>query len=51
MKDMTKLLLVVDMQVDFVYGALGTPEAMLCEQKIAEKLENFDGEYIHHGHP
>ena len=46
MKDMTKLLLVVDMQVDFVYGALGTPEAMLCEQKIAEKLENFDGEVI-----
>ncbi len=33
-----KLLVVVDMQKDFVDGALGTPEAVAIVSKVAEKL-------------
>ncbi len=33
-----KLLVVVDMQRDFVDGALGTPEAVAIVPKVAEKL-------------
>ena len=43
---MKKLLIVVDMQKDFVDGALGTPEAAAIVDKVAEKIENFDGDII-----
>lgn len=36
---MKKLLVVVDMQVDFVNGALGTPEACGIVGKVREKIE------------
>ena len=37
-----KVLVVVDMQNDFVTGSLGTPEAQAVVPKIVEKLENED---------
>ncbi|MBR5519720.1 MAG: cysteine hydrolase [Clostridia bacterium] len=41
-----KLLLVIDMQVDFISGALGTPEAEKIVDAVAEKIRTFDGEVI-----
>ncbi len=38
-----RVLVVVDMQNDFVTGPLGTPEAVEIVPRIAEKLKNFDG--------
>jgi len=38
------LLIVVDMQKDFVYGALGTGEAQAIVQKIREKIASHQGE-------
>ena len=38
-----KLLIVVDMQNDFIDGALGTKEAVAIVPYIKEKIENFDG--------
>ena len=35
---MSRLLIVVDYQVDFVIGSLGTPYALAIEDAIAEKL-------------
>ena len=43
---MKKFLIVVDMQKDFVDGALGTPEAQKIVDKVAEKILNFDGYII-----
>ena len=43
---MKKVLIVVDMQNDFVDGALGTPEAVAVVDKVAEKIKNFDGSII-----
>lgn len=43
---MKKLLIVVDMQKDFVDGALGTPEAAAIVDKVVRKIENFDGDVI-----
>lgn len=48
-----KLLLVVDMQNDFIDGSLGTPEAQAIVPKVCEKIRNWDGEIrftedIHH---
>lgn len=40
------ILIVVDMQTDFISGALGTPEAQAIVPKVAEKLRTFDGEVI-----
>lgn len=37
------VLVVVDMQNDFIDGALGTPEAAAIVPKVAEKIRNFDG--------
>ncbi len=37
-------LIVVDMQKDFVDGALGTKEALAIVDNVAEKIRNFDGE-------
>lgn len=44
---MKKLLIVVDMQNDFVDGALGTQEAVAIVPKIVEKIQNFDGTVIY----
>lgn len=43
---MKKLLVVVDMQKDFIDGALGTEEAQGIVGKVKEKIENFDGEVV-----
>ncbi len=43
---MKKFLIVVDMQKDFVDGALGTAEAEKIVPKVCEKINNFDGEII-----
>lgn len=43
---MKKFLIVVDMQKDFVDGALGTKEAVAIVPSVKEKIKNFDGEII-----
>ena len=43
---MKKILIVVDMQKDFVDGALGTKEAVAIVDAVVEKVKNFDGEVI-----
>ena len=43
---MRKILVVVDMQKDFVDGALGTKEAVAIVDKVADKIKEFDGEII-----
>ena len=44
---MKKILVVVDMQNDFIDGALGTAEAVAIVPKVAEKIKNFDGTVIY----
>ncbi len=41
---MKKLLIVVDMQNDFVDGALGTPEAQAIVPNVVNKIKNWDGD-------
>lgn len=41
---MKKILVVIDMQKDFVDGALGTKQAAGIIQRAAEKIKNFDGD-------
>lgn len=41
-----KYLIVVDMQTDFIDGALGTPEAVAILPHVKEKIENFDGKVL-----
>lgn len=41
---MKKILVVVDMQKDFVSGVLGTKEAQDIVNNVVSKIENFDGE-------
>ena len=41
-----KLLIVVDMQNDFIDGALGTPEAVAIVPYVKERIENFDGKVL-----
>lgn len=43
---MKKFLIVVDMQKDFVDGALGTNEAQAIIPAVTEKIKGFDGEII-----
>ena len=43
---MKNYLIVVDMQNDFIDGALGTAEAVAIIDKVAEKIRGFDGEVI-----
>jgi len=38
-----KLLVVVDMQNDFIDGSLGTPEAQLIVPKVIEKIKDNEG--------
>lgn len=47
MNMMKKVLVVVDMQNDFVTGPLGTKEAQAILPAIAEKIKNFDGTVIY----
>ena len=39
-----KVLVVIDMQNDFIDGALGTPEAQKIVPAVAEKIRNWTGE-------
>ena len=41
---MKKFLIVVDMQKDFVDGALGSKEALAIVDGVAEKIRGFEGE-------
>ncbi len=43
---MRNILIVVDMQNDFVDGALGTKEAISIIQNVVDKIEHFDGDII-----
>lgn len=43
---MNKTLIVVDMQNDFIDGALGTAEAVSIVDRVTEKIRSFDGEVI-----
>ena len=43
---MQKILVVVDMQNDFIDGSLGTKEAVEIVPSVKEKIENFDGKVI-----
>ena len=42
-----KILVVVDMQNDFVDGALGTEEAVGIVPAVAEKIRNFEGRVLY----
>ena len=43
---MKKILVVVDMQNDFVDGALGTKEAIAIVPNVVKKIREFDGDEI-----
>lgn len=43
---MQNILIVVDMQNDFITGALGTKEAVSIVPKVEEKIKAFDGRVI-----
>ena len=43
---MSKLLVVVDMQKDFVDGSLGTAEAVKIVPRVVSEIENFDGDVV-----
>ena len=43
---MKHFLVVVDMQKDFVDGALGTPEAVAIVPAVCEKIRSFEGEIL-----
>lgn len=43
---MQKLLIVVDMQNDFIDAALGTPEAVAIVSGVVEKIRSFDGSVL-----
>ncbi len=43
---MNRILVVVDMQNDFIDGALGTPEAVSIIPKVKSVISSFDGKII-----
>ena len=43
---MKKILVVVDMQNDFVDGALGTKEAQNIVKNVAEKIKSYDDIFV-----
>ena len=43
---MQDILIVVDMQNDFISGALGTAEAQAIVPKVVEKVKGFTGRVI-----
>ena len=45
-KEPTNILIVVDMQNDFIDGALGSPEAVAILPKVEERIKSFDGRVI-----
>lgn len=47
MKEKKDYLIVVDMQNDFVTGALGTPEAQAIVPKVIEKIKNWNGPVLY----
>lgn len=44
---MTKVLVVVDMQNDFIDGSLGTKEAIAILPAVLAKIKNYDGEIFY----
>ena len=44
---MKKLLIVIDMQKDFIDGALGTPEAAAIVPKVREKILSYPPEAVY----
>lgn len=42
-----KILIVVDMQNDFIDCALGTKEAVAIVENVAKKIQDFDGKVIY----
>lgn len=44
---MKKLLIVIDMQTDFISGALGTKEAEAIVPAVVEKIASFDGDVVY----
>ena len=46
---MQKLLVVVDMQNDFIDGALGTKEAVAIVPNVKAKIEGFEGTGVTQG--
>ena len=44
---MKKILVVVDMQNDFISGVLGTPEAKSIVPKVKEYIDNYDGDIVY----
>lgn len=46
MSEIEKVLIVVDMQNDFVDGALGTKEAEAIVERVVSKIEHFDGRIL-----
>lgn len=44
---MKNLLIVVDMQLDFISGTLGTREAQAIVPAVAEKIAAFDGDVVY----
>lgn len=46
MEKSKNVLVVVDMQKDFIDGALGTKEAEAIVDNVAEKIKGFDGEVV-----
>lgn len=46
-KEKVDILVVVDMQNDFVTGSLGTPEAQAIVPKVVEKIKNWKGEILY----
>jgi len=44
---MKNLLIVVDMQQDFISGSLGTQEAKEIVPAVVEKITNFDGDVVY----
>ena len=43
MAELKKILIVIDMQNDFITGALGTPEARAIVPTVVAKIAGFDG--------
>jgi len=41
-----KMLVVVDMQNDFIDGPLGTPEAAAIVDKVCQKIDDWDGRVL-----
>lgn len=41
-----KVLVVVDMQNDFIDGALGTKEAQAVLPRVVEKVRGFEGKVV-----